>query len=253
MRRTLLIVVLIAFASTAPCAYAQTTQTQTDTRPPPLRAALEACHPSPLPIERVATFVGSMPARPGARRMRVRFALERRRPGERHWRRIRAPGFGTWERSAANVAGFVFRKRVNGLWVPASYRARLRFQWLAADGEIVGRARARTPACVQPDLRPNLVPDALTAVLDARPGIAIYTLVVRNTGRSPASAFGVRVGSGGAEVAALAAGAARTVVVIALACGPGEVIVATVDADRRVEESVERGNVVRRRCPLVLG
>jgi hypothetical protein len=253
MRRTLLLVVLIALAPTAPCAYAQTTQTQTKTKPPPLRAALEACSTSPLPIERVATFVGSMPARAGASRMRVRFDLERRRPAERRWRRIPAPGFGTWERSAANVAGFVFRKRVNGLWVPASYRARLRFQWLATDGEVVGRARARTPACVQPDLRPNLVPGPLTAVLDIRPGIAIYTLVVHNIGRSPASAFGVRVGTGGAEIGALAPGEARTVAVIALACNPGQAIIATVDADRRVEESVERGNVVLRPCPLVLG
>jgi len=249
MRRLLLLLVLIAVAASAPPARADATQT----KPPPLQAALEGCLTSPLPIERVATFVGSMPARAGASRMRVRFDLERRRPAERRWQRIRAPGLGTWERSAPHVAGFVFRKRVNGLWVPASYRARVRFQWIAADGEIVERAHARTPACAQPDLRPNLVPGALTAILDAQPGIAIYTLVVRNTGRSTASAFGVRVGTGSAEVGPLDSGAASTVMVIALACVPGEAIVARVDADRRVEESVERGNAVHRRCPLVLG
>lgn len=249
MRRSLLLVTLVAFAATAPHAHADTTSTKR----PPLKASLESCLTSALPIERVATFVGSMPARAGARRMHVRFDLERRRPGEKRWRRIKAPGFGTWERSAANVAGFVFRKRINGLWVPASYRARVRFRWIAGDGTIVKRAHARTSACAQPDLRPNLVPGALTAILHAQPGIAIYTLVVRNTGRSTASASGVRVGSGGAEVGPLDPGEQRTVTVLALPCDPGATIIARVDADRRVEESRERGNATRRRCPLPIG
>lgn len=251
MHRSLPLVTLALLAATAPCAQAAATGTQT--RPPRLQATLESCRPSPLPVERVAKFVGSMPARAGAVRMRIRMDLERRRPADRRWRRIRAPGFGTWERSASNVAGFVFRKRVNGLWVPAGYRARVRFQWIAKDGSIVRRAQARTPACMQPDLRPNLVPGALTGVLAAQPGIAIYRLVVRNAGRSDASAFAVRIGSGSAEVGSLRAGRQSTVTVIALACRPGATIVAHVDADRRVEESVERGNATRRRCPPALG
>jgi hypothetical protein len=248
MRRSLLLLTLIAFAA-APCAHAARTQTQA----PPLGASLDTCLTSPLPIERAATFVGSMPPAAGATRMRIRFDLERRRPGERRWRLIRAPGFGTWERSDPNVAGFVFRKRVNGLPVPASYRARVRFRWIAADGSVVRRAQARTPVCVQPDLRPNLVPGVLTAVLDAQPGLGIYTLIVHNIGRSTASAFGVQVGSGGAEVAPLPAGEQRAVTVIALACRPGDAITARVDADRRVDESSERPNAVRRPCPLPLG
>jgi hypothetical protein len=249
MCRSLLLLTLIAFTASAPCAHAARTQAQT----PPLGALLETCLTSSLPIERAATFVGSMPAAAGATRMRIRFDLERRRPAERRWRQIRAPGFGTWERSDPNVAGFVFRRRVNGLPVPASYRARVRFRWIAADGSIVRRAQARTPACVQPDLRPNLVPGVLTAILDAQPGLGIYTLVVHNTGRSTAGPFGVRVGSGGAEVAPLPAGEQRAVTVIALACRPGDAIIARVDADRRVDESDERANATRRPCPLLLG
>ncbi len=247
MRRPLLPAILAVLGAAAPGAFAASTT------PPPLKATLESCLTSGLPVERVATFVGSMPARAGASRMRVRFDLERRRPGERVWRRIKAPGFGTWQRSKRGVAGFVFRKRVNGLWVPASYRARVRFQWLAGDGSIVRRAHRRTPACVQPDLRPNLVPGPLTAVLDDQPGIAIYTLLVRNTGRSAAGAFAASVGASGAEVGPLGPGEQRSVIVIAAACAAGETIVARVDADGRVEESAERGNSTRRRCPLPLG
>lgn len=248
MRCVLPLLSLIALAATAQSAYAQPTHA-----PPPPRAALESCRTSPLPIERIASFVASMPARAGAVRMRLRFDLERRRPGERSWTRVRAPGLGAWERSDANVAGFVFRKRVDGLWVPASYRARVRFQWIASDGSTLARAQARTRPCAQPDLRPNLVPGALTAILDAQPGLAIYTLVVHNSGRSAASAFSVRVGSAIAEVDSLQAGARRTVTVIAPACRPGETISVRVDSDRRVEESVERDNATHRGCPPALG
>lgn len=250
MRCSLPILTAVALAVCAPAAHAAAHATATE--PPPLKASLESCLTSPLPVERVATFVGSMPAIAAAERMQIRFDLERRRPGERRWRRIRAPGFGTWERSQRNVAGFVFRKRVNGLWVPASYRARLRFRWIAPGGRVVRRAHGRTAACAQPDLRPNLVPGALTAILDAQPGFAIYTLVVRNKGRSAAGPFAVRVGSGTAEVEPLGAGEQRVVTVLALACQPAEAIVARVDADGRVEESHERGNASRRRCPLAL-
>lgn len=245
MRRLLPFIMLVPLAAAAPSAAAQA--------PPKLAATLESCTASPLPIERTATFVASMPARAGATRMRIRLDLERRRPGERRWRRIQVPGFGTWERSAPNVAGFVFRKRVTGLPVPASYRARVRFRWIAADGSVTRRAHARTAACAQPDLRPNLVAGALTAVLDAAPGLAIYTLTVRNAGRSAAGASSVRVGSGTAEIGPLGPGARIDVPVIALACAPGTPIVVRVDADGRVDESDERRNARRRPCPLTFG
>lgn len=250
MRRTLPLVALIVLAGTAPVAGAHASA---PTPPPVLGATLETCTTSPLPVDRLASFVASMPAVARADRMRIRMELERRVPGERLYRRIKAPGFGVWERSDPGVAGFVFRKRVTGLPAPASYRALVHFRWIAKDGTTVRRARARTAACEQPDLRPNLVPGALTAILDVQPGIAIYTLSVRNAGRSTASAFSVRVGSATAEVAQLEPGAQRSLVLIALACTPRDRVLVRVDADGRVEESDERGNTTRRRCPLVLG
>jgi hypothetical protein len=224
------------------------------TKPPKLAATLESCTTSPLPVQRIASFVGSMPARAGGTRMQMRFELERKRHGQRRWRRLKAAGFGVWERADPNVAGFVFTKRVNGLPVPATYRALVRFRWVDAGGTTIRRSHARTRACRQPDLRPDLVPGALTAVLDVQqPGMAVYTLVVRNTGRSAAAPFSVRVGSGTAEVGELAAGQERAVAVLAPACLPPLAIIARVDADRRVGEARERGNGARRPCPLPVG
>jgi hypothetical protein len=219
--------------------------------PPALAATLEQCATSALPAERVAEFVGSMPASPRATRMRMRFDLERLRPRGGRWQRLRGvPGFGSWEASAPARAGFVFHKRIDGLLVPASYRAVVRFRWEDSSRRIVRRARLRTLACAQPDLRPNLVPGPLTGIFDTRPGLAIYTLAVRNTGRSAAGPFSVRVGGATAEVDGLGPGEQRTVLVINAVCLAGTSTLAEVDAGDRVDEASERNNEARRRCPL---
>ncbi len=157
------------------------------------RRGLETCETSSLPVGRVASFVGSMPAIDGATQMQMRFELQRRRPAERLWRSVKgAQGFGVWETADPGRAGFVFHKRVDGLQVPATYRAGVRLRWLDGDGEILRSARRRTAACAQPDLRPDLVVKSLRAVLDARPAFAIYTVLVCNDGRSDAGPFAVQ-------------------------------------------------------------
>ena len=229
---------------------------QTPAPPPPppvmpqLRAALETCETSPLPVGRIASFVGAMPAVAGATRMQLLFDLQRRRSGERRWRVVRGvQGFGVWETSEPARAGFVFHKRVDGLHVPATYRARVRFRWADDDGEIVREARRHTRSCAQPDLRPDLVVTSLRAVLDARPAFALYTVTVRNDGRSAAGPFAVHAAGGISEVAGLAAGRQLAVTVIAPVCLPDLIVRATADADRRIDESDEH-NALRRTCPL---
>lgn len=218
--------------------------------PPPLSAALETCTRSALPAQRVASFVGSMPAVAGAERMRMRFELQRRQLAERRWRRVRgAQGFGAWETALPDRAGFVFHKRVDGLQVPASYRAVVRFRWNRADGTLVKRATRRTAACRQPDLRPDLVATSLRAVLDVSVVPAVYRLVVRNDGRSAAGPFAVRVAGAVSEVAGLGAGETIVVSVVGAPCARGGGVRAMVDADFRVDEADER-NGLQRRCPL---
>jgi hypothetical protein len=218
--------------------------------PPSLSAALETCSTSALPAQRLASFVGSMPALDGADRMQMRFELQRRRAGESMWHKVPAvEGFGIWESALPDRAGFVFHKRVDGLQVPAAYRAIVRFRWYDAAGSLVARARRVTPACMQPDLRPDLTPGSLRAVLDASPAFAIYTLTVRNDGRSPAGPFTVRVAGAAKEVAGLGAGEQIDVTILSVACAPGSLVRAVVDADRRVDEADER-NALRRACPL---
>lgn len=223
---------------------------QRSAQTPPLAAVLEACETSPLPAQRVATFAGSMPAIDGAVRMQMRFELQRRRPAQRHWRAVRgAQSFNVWETADRGRAGFVFHKRVDGLQVPASYRAIVRFRWRRANGTVVRRERRTTRACKQPDLRPDLVAGSLRAVVGVRPAFALYAFVVRNRGRSAAGPFAVRVAGATTEVTGLAAGRQIEVGVVAPACAPGTLVLATVDSDGRVNEADEH-NSARRPCPV---
>lgn len=217
---------------------------------PPLRAALERCTTGVEPAGRVAEFMGSMPARRGARRMSMRFDLERR-PGTRgRWRRVRGvPGFGSGERSEPDRAGFVFHKSVDGLRVPGQYRAVVRFRWHDGDGDVVRRARRRTAVCRQPDLRPDLVPDALGGSVGVVPGTARYALTLRNAGRSDAGPFAVVVAGVIAEIPGLRAGESRTFEVVAPPCAPGTLVPVVVDVDQRIDEASERGGSVLRPCP----
>jgi hypothetical protein len=244
MRRALPLILLAALLGGPAAAPAQ--------ERPALEAVLETCSNGLAPAQRIATFLGSMPALTGTERMAMRFDLERRAAGTRGWRPVRgAPGFGVWERSLPRRAGFVFHKRVDGLMAPAAYRAVVRFRWRGADGSVQRRARRSTRPCRQPDLRPDLVPGLLTVAPAAAPGRAIYTLEVRNDGRSAAGTFLVRVGAGSAPVAGLAAGERRRVQVAAAACAQGSSVLAEVDAEGRVDEVHEQDNAMRWLCPAI--
>lgn len=249
MRGSSLILGVIALGAVAP---AVATADAPSDAPPQLDAVLETCQQSAAADERVTAFVGSMPARAGAVRMRMRFDLERRRPGKRRWRRVTgADGFGTWERSLPSRAGFIFHKRVVGLAVPARYRALISFAWERGDGTVTQRAQRHTPSCRQHDLRPDLRPDdTLTATLALQPGFALFTVGVHNAGRSSAGPFSVRLGSARIDVAPLAAGERRSLPLLAPACVAGSLVTVRVDEERRVEESHEDDNSVRAPCPL---
>lgn len=213
--------------------------------PPALAAKLLACGDGPDPAGRFGVFRGTMPARDGARRLAMRFDLERRGTGGEGWRRVPAPTFGRWERSEPGVPGFVYTKRVEGLTAPADYRAVVRFRWIAADGAVVRTARRVSRACAQRDTRPDLVLQELLVAADRR----MVTVVVRNGGGSttgPGALLAVTVDGLALperELAPLEPGDELTLTFpLAAACTPGSTVVATADPRDAVAEPSERDN-----------
>jgi CARDB len=222
---------------------------------PPLRAALTECRVSADPAERVAVFTASMPALRGTRRMQMRFDLYQRTRASAGFVAVPVPRWGVWQRSRAGVPGFIFTKRVSGLQAPAQYRAVVRFRWRDARGRLQRRARRVTRACRQPDLRPDLAAEGLSAGVGTAPGTATYRFDVVNRGRGDAGPFSVvltanRTPQPPQRLGGLVAGGRETVTLIGPRCAPGSVVRVVVDTASEVVEARERNNGTNLRCPL---
>ena len=247
MRRVAPLIVLLALALPAG-AQAQA---------PPLRARLAACQSGPAASDRTATFVGSMPAVAGTKRMWMRFDLFARVAPASDFAAVKAPKLGVWQKSASGrvSSGFVFTQRVQGLTGPASFRAQVRFRWYGRAGKLLRSATRTSAICKQPDLRPDLRAGALDAARGPLLDQATYALDIRNDGHTAATGFDVVLTVEGAEqppqhVAGVAPAGTATVTFVAPLCAPGSMLRFEVDAEDAVEESSEADDVVERACPF---
>jgi hypothetical protein len=247
MQRAALIVTLVLLALPAG-AQAQA---------PPLRAKLAACQSGPAATDRTATFVGSMPAVAGTKRMWMRFDLFARIAPATDFAAVKAPKLGVWQKSASGrvSSGFVFTQRVQGLTGPGWFRAQVRFRWYGKGGRLLRSATRTSAICKQPDQRPDLRAGALDAARGPLLDQATYALDVHNNGHTAATGFDVVLTVAGAEqppqhVAGLAPAGTATVTFVAPLCAPGSTLRFEVDAEDAVEESSEADDVVERACPF---
>lgn len=240
MRRTLCISLLALLTGAGPASAED---------PPPLRAALSACATGPAALDRFAEFTGSMPARVGTHRMRMRFVLLARGRGERRWRRVRAAAFGRWERSEPGRSGFVYTKRVDGLTPRTSYRAVVRFKWVDAAGAVQGRARRVTRRCRPAEVRPDLRVLGVEVL-----GAGRYRATIVNDGRSALTrAVDVVLTVAGAaqparQLSSLAPGQRVVLDLHGPACPAGAAVSVAVDPGDLVDEAEEDDNVLGRPC-----
>jgi hypothetical protein len=121
--------------------------------PVELGAELSSCETGASGDDRVAVFSGAMPADGRAARLGMMFALEERRAGEDDYARVKLPSFGSWQKSATGVSGYVVDKRVEQLVPGASYRVVVRFRWYAKGGKVLRSAKRTSTACKQPEAR----------------------------------------------------------------------------------------------------
>jgi hypothetical protein len=244
VRKIACTLLLLALAAAAP-AQAQTV---------PTRAGLDACHTGAAPLDRFAVFSAQMGAVPQSARMQVRFDLQVSL-GSGKFRRVQAPGLGTWRSSAPGVDIFRYRKQVANLQSAASYRALVRFRWLNDAGKTIEASTRKTKTCKEPDLRPDLVSGPVVAEAAEQPGRVRYTVVVRNGGRSVATSFAVAFEVGedaqpAQTVQPLGAGEQRSLTFVGPRCDAFKPLRVNVDSDLAVDESSESNNTRTVACPL---
>lgn len=240
MRRLALITLTTAVLAGGAVAVAQA---------PPLAAKLATCQTGAQPTDRFAVFTGSMPRENRTVTMAMRFDLFERRPGG-GFQPVTLPRWGVWEKtSKQGVPGFIYTKRVEQLEFPAAFRAVVSFRWYDAKGKLIDQAQRTSPACRQPDQRPDL--HVRRVVFPA--GKAPTKVVVRNRGRSNAGAFAVNGKRGdlvkGATLAGLPASEQVTVGLPLGRCTPGEPVTITLDPAGQVDESHEDDNTTTVSCP----
>jgi hypothetical protein len=216
---------------------------------PELGAKLAACESGPDAADRFAVFSGAMP-RNDAAAMAMRFDLYEKQPGGK-FERVVLDNWGEWERTAKKgVPGFIFTKRVEQLAAPATFRAAVSFRWYDAKGRVVDSTRRLSPVCRQADWRPDLHVKRIVLPPDDGGPVKV---VIRNDGRSAASAFAVNVARAdfvkGASVSALPAGGQATVGVSLGRCKPGTTITVTLDPAGAVDEADEADNTATVACP----
>lgn len=252
MRRTLATLFLLGFSAGAVPAAAAPDRVVS------LKAALATCETGATAVERFAVFKASMPRVKRAERMELRFDLLQRRPGDDDFVRLAVPKFGVWERAEPRVSAFLVAKRVNALAAPATYRVLVRFRWFAADGSVLRRSERRSKVCRQPDPRPDLVFDSVSAQETDDPQQARYAVVVRNAGRGDmTSSAGVSLTIGERRfptrtLSLLASGETDTVSFLAPRCNDATPLELSLDPAGVVEEAGERNNLLSVPCAATL-
>ncbi len=229
---------------------------------PSARATLATCHVDPVQDQRYAVFTGEMSSLRQGNRMAMRFALERRAPGEAAFLPVDVPGLAEWKRAKPGRSPYRFAQRVEKLAGPARYRARVTFRWTGPKGAKKIVVRRVTPPCRQPDLRPDLRLRALDARRVPDTDEAQYTVEVRNGGPTVAgqeAGFDVVLSIDGIALPAttvngLAPGERRELTFRGPPCAPGSLsATAVVDPDGRVDEAGEGNNTISVSCPPRLG
>ena len=196
-----------------------------------------------------ALFRASMRRVRRTERMRLRFTLLERAPGER-FTRARAPGLSRWKRSRRGVRRFAHRQRVRGLADGMEYRMRTDFRWSDAEGRIIRRARSTSRTCSLVGPLPNL----RVASIQGSPvaGGERFLVTVANAGRAASPQTGLRLtvdgaGPAFASVPGLDPGASATVSIRDRACSLR--VRAVVDPRDLVAESREGDNATVQACP----
>lgn len=219
-------------------------------RPPATVAVTECVIKDDGDRGRSATFRGVMHAVRGSSRMQMRFTLLEK-TGAGGFEALRQPELATWQRSRPGVKVFAYDQRVAGLRAGGSYRVRVAFRWLGADGTVVRRLARRSDSCRQPGALPNLTISGITWGPGPRPATADYVVEVTNSGGSSASGARVVLRVDGALVdssdsPALGPGETAAVRFTGPVCSDS--VRAVVDPHGAIRESDERDNSLARGC-----
>jgi len=213
-----------------------------------LTAKVVAC--DVLSDDRAATFYARMDSEPGAAKLQIRIQLLQRLGRGDTWSKLDVPALRLWHTSQAGVKRFGWKQTVDALRIGAAYKARVQYRWLTPAGTVLDSATRETPVCRGP--LPNLAIGSLAVAPGPTADTRSYRVQVLNKGKIASGPVDVSLSVDRAvldtvTVANLAAGEAGQVTFTGPVCSRG--VLAKVDPDNTIGETVEGDNTQEFRCP----
>ena len=238
VRRVPLLLAVLGCLAIAPVAHAGS--------PPALR--MVTCATPDGSISGSVRYEARMKSIPGADRMTIRFDLFEKADDD-GFRRVST---GETHKSRRGVSDFRWEHKFEGLRQGGTYRVKVVYRWLDANGEEIGSARRRGEPCKQPAGDPNLRVSDISVERGDLPGAALYRVTVVNRGDAEARGVAVLLRVDGEVVdeseviEALDPGESQVVDFVGPRCR--ESLRAVVDPKDVIDESGEDDNIRSADC-----
>jgi CARDB len=235
------------------------------TTPAPANAQLKAflCQKAVDPPARALSIQAVMRPVTGTSKMQMKFDLMRQTKAHPRFAVVHGKGLGSWltpdDPTLGQRAGdvWIVNHPVVDLAAPATYKFRVTFRWIGAQGQTLSTAVQSSSACYQPELRPDLFVKSLTAnpiTSGGGTGQWAYVATIANRGLTGAAPVEVDFADGGsapvaATVASVGARSTARQRFVAPACVPGATLTVTVDPKHTNDEYTYANNVLTAACP----
>jgi hypothetical protein len=204
MRRIWLTGLALMAATALPGAVAAQARVPAATDPPP-RALVKGlvCVKALDPAARAVDVTAAMRPLTGTLRMAVQFVLLSKPAGASAFAPVAGAGLGSWVSPSDPTLGqrpgdvWIIKHPVADLDAPAAYRFEVSFRWTGAKDRVLGTAVRFSRACVQPEFRPDLVVQAVSATVDpSHPALDDFAVTLANTGATGAGPFTLELSDG---------------------------------------------------------
>ena len=222
------------------------------------------CQKALDPPARAVTVQSVMRPLTGTSKMQMKFELLRQTKIHPRFEAVHGRGLGSWISPTNPTLGqqtgdvWIVNHPVVQLAAPATYKFRVTFRWIGAQGQTLGTATQTSPTCYQPELRADLLVRSLSvAPITSGPssGEWAYTAVVANRGLTGSGPGRGRVRrrqrqavAGDARVGRVQR-PRRTRRFVAPACTAGTPLTVTVDPTQSIDEYDYANNALTMMCP----
>jgi len=236
---------------------------QSSPAPPNDQLRSFVCQKALDPPARAVSVQAVMRPLPGTSKMQMKFQLMRQIKPHTRFVAVRGKGLGNWisptDPTLGQQAGdvWILNHPVVNLAAPATYKFKVAFKWIGAQGQTLGTDTQTSPSCYEPELRADLLVRSLSVTpITSGPsaGQWAYVAEVANRGLTGAGPVQVQFSSGtGAPISATIAwvGARSSVRqrFVSAPCTAGSTLTVTVDPNQSIDEYDFANNALTMPCP----